>query len=270
MPRPDLALTEPEQCSAWSKTARRRCKLKKQNGANVCETHTHYYDNWLANHPPISGWRLGGEKADEFRFQVERGYVTIPAEYVQNIRNPGQRGHDYYSDFYEYLLRFHHIKPEDNIDLLNQLIRRFCYEILIGLPMTLDTYFGNLFTNPHFNPASFCTVLTTELNKVFNPRSPFVASRDRVSDILETVLLHPAFEPLAYNPNLVKTIYDTIPSTSAILYLLTPQLEQLKQLWKSTHASKFYSMKEEFIAKTWHPDRHIDWCLDEDEKRDFA
>ena len=24
---------------------------------------------------------------------------------------------------------------------------------------------------------------------------------------------------------------------------------------------------KELIEKTWHPDRHIDWCLDEDDKK---
>lgn len=270
MPRPDVALSESEQCCAWGRTTRRRCKLKKQHDLNVCESHVAYYDNWLASHPPISGWRLGGEAADEFRFQIERGFITVTPEYVRAIRNPAIRGHDYYSDFYEYLLRFPHIRPDDNKDLFVQLIRRYCYETLLGVSGTLDMYFGNLFANPHFNPTDFLIILANELQKVFIPNSPFVTTRDNITDILEQMLLHPSFEPLAYNPELVKQVYAKIPVGSHVLYLLTPQLEQLKALWYSTVKSKFYPMKEEFMAMTWHPDRLIDWCLDEEEKSDFA
>ena len=37
--------------------------------------------------------------------------------------------------------------------------------------------------------------------------------------------------------------------------------KQLKQFWDAS--------KEEFIARTWHPDRVLaGWCLDEDERRE--
>ena len=36
------------------------------------------------------------------------------------------------------------------------------------------------------------------------------------------------------------------------------------------HKKQYYkSLHKELLPVAWHPDRYINWCLDEDEKRDF-
>ena len=42
-----------------------------------------------------------------------------------------------------------------------------------------------------------------------------------------------------------------------------------KENIKENRLKKFNIIKEELIQKTWHPNRFIDWCLDEDDKKEF-
>ena len=50
---------------------------------------------------------------------------------------------------------------------------------------------------------------------------------------------------------------------------------ELHGMWESDmnlsfHKARYYkSLYAELLPIAWHPDRVIDWCIDEDEKRDF-
>ena len=52
-------------------------------------------------------------------------------------------------------------------------------------------------------------------------------------------------------------------------------LAELHGMWESDinlsfHKARYYkSLYAELLPIAWHPDRYLDWCLDEDEKRDF-
>ena len=42
------------------------------------------------------------------------------------------------------------------------------------------------------------------------------------------------------------------------------------ELYQYHHKKKYFkSLHEELIAIAWHPDRYLDWCVDEDEKTAF-
>ena len=43
-----------------------------------------------------------------------------------------------------------------------------------------------------------------------------------------------------------------------------------EELFKYHHKRQFYrKIDEELLSIAWHPDRAIDWCFDEDEKKDL-
>ena len=50
---------------------------------------------------------------------------------------------------------------------------------------------------------------------------------------------------------------------------------ELHGMWESDmnlsfHKARYYkSIHRDLIPIAWHPDRYLDWCIDEDEKRDF-
>ena len=52
-------------------------------------------------------------------------------------------------------------------------------------------------------------------------------------------------------------------------------LAELYGMWESDmnlsfHKARYYkSLYAELLPIAWHPDRYLDWCIDEDEKRDF-
>lgn len=57
--------------------------------------------------------------------------------------------------------------------------------------------------------------------------------------------------------------FEHIPALPNIQTYVDQEFEE----WKKQKNSAFISnMLEEFIARTWHPSRHIDWCLDNDDK----
>jgi hypothetical protein len=268
--KPVVATADNNRCCAWTKR-HERCRLALVT-AKTCATHKNYYDGWLDRTAPVSGWRYRDVLVQEFRFQVEHGHVHVTNEYVQKIVNPPLHGHDYYSDFYEWLLHLPHIKPKDNIPLYKELILRFCILRTSGSAAAIDDFFGNLFRNPNFCPADFCIYLCSTFTQPAMRR--WNIYRDTMTAIMEDILLHPAFDSLAYNPTLKEKIFREIDTTTflsqCVSKLLSEQLGVQKQMWRQLTKSRFYHMKEEFIMRTWHPDRLFPWCFDEEEKGDFT
>ena len=42
------------------------------------------------------------------------------------------------------------------------------------------------------------------------------------------------------------------------------------ELYKEVHKHRYFkSIHRDLIPITWHPERYMDWCLDEDHKRDI-
>lgn len=74
-------------------------------------------------------------------------------------------------------------------------------------------------------------------------------------------------------PNLViqKRNEETIQDYEARLSVLRKQhlLQKEKDILKDMTIHKTKMLKEELMIKTWHPNRMIKWCIDEQEKKDF-
>lgn len=264
--KPAIAKNDKERCNAWAKTTGARCRLARMDGL-TCPLHVKYYDNWLSEHPPISGWRWNGA---EFKHQVDNGFVHITNEYVAAIKNPPQPGHDYYSDFYEYLMCQPHIRPDVNPVMFETLIRQFCYLKATGSPIGPETMFANLFANPHFDAVQFLSVMASIFEKMLQPGHRWSTTRNTVSRILEQVLAHTAFDCLIYIDGMLPKLWSSVPPGSAVYHLLEPQLVVKRQIWYTMICSRMNEIKEEFTAVTWHPDRVMDWCFASDELSDFS
>lgn len=264
--KPAIAKHDKERCNAWAKTTGARCRLAKVDGL-TCPLHVKYYDNWIKNHPPVSGFHWYG---DEFKHQVDNGFVHITNEYVAAIKNPPQPGHDYYSEFYEYLTMLPHIRPADNPVLFETLIRQYCYLKATGSSVGPEIVFANLFANPNFDAVQFLSVMVSIFEKMLQPGHRWATSRDMVSKILEQVLAHTAFDCLIYIDGMIPKLYAAIPAGSAVRHLLEPQLATKKDTWYAVTKSRYSEMREEFTAATWHPDRVMDWCFTPDELSNFA
>lgn len=267
--KPAIAKNDKERCNAWAKTTYARCRLAKVNWL-TCPLHVKYYDDWLVNHPPVSAWDMRFCRGEEFKHQVENGFVHITNEYVAAIKNPPQPGHDYYSDFYEYLMRLPHIRPDDNPVLFETLIRQYCYSKVTGSSVIPDTVFANLFANPHFDAVQFLSVMASIIEKMLQPGHRWATNRDTVSRILEQVLAHTAFDCLVYIDGMIPKLWSFVPAGSAMRHLLEPQLSVKRETWYAVTKSRYSEMNEEFTAVTWHPDRVVKWCFASDELSDFA
>lgn len=267
--KPRVASNDLLRCCAWTKSTWKRCRLEQVDGMKTCVQHRAYYDNWLHDHPAISGWTWGGPSVDEFKFQVENGHVQITTDYVQAIKNPPQRGHDYYSDFYMYLVGLPDIDPFCNIPMLAEVVRRFCTTDIMGATRTIDSMFGSLFTNPHFCAGKFIFLVCRCLDDLLKPNRFVATQRDAASRILEKFSMRPEFESLAYNPKLREILHKTLHE-HAIWHLLVPVLDSSKQVWLTKIQTRLDFMKEEFVERSHHPDRFWDWCLDQEQKEDIG
>lgn len=50
--------------------------------------------------------------------------------------------------------------------------------------------------------------------------------------------------------------------------LIQPYIDRCYEKWKERKCHAYLNViLEELIARTWHPSRHIDWCLDADDKK---
>jgi hypothetical protein len=261
--RPKVATCDAERCCAWTKSSRGRCKLVRLTD-KTCLQHRDYYTDWLANNGPVS-WAWG--ENEEYAFQFDNGHVTVTNEYVSAIKNPPANGHDYYSDFYGYLLKFPGIDPFCNVPLLTELIKQHCVRRLLS--GRSDNRLASLFENSLFCPGRFLCLLCPILDIFLRANRFVVATRDMVTGLLEEIVAHRCFESMAYNPELLPTLQKTC-ARSGTLMLLEPLLLTQKQLWNARVTSRMDFMKEEFTAATYHPNRFWNWCLDEEEKSDIG
>ena len=73
-----------------------------------------------------------------------------------------------------------------------------------------------------------------------------------------------------HEANLKRLLSLSLSLSLSLLYR-----SELHGMWESDmnlsfHKARYYkSIHRDLIPIAWHPDRYLDWCIDEDEKRDF-
>ena len=252
------------QCTAWTKRGV-RC-IKQTRAGHVCSVHTDYYENWLTTHPPIAGWRL--DPSEEYRFQIEHGYVPISEDYVRALRN-GSMCYDYY----EYLTHLPHISWDCNLHMLSYLYRAYFTHILnSGSVESLDVYFANMFQNPTFYPGAFVArFILTLCHGVLHGNQVLYLSDAQTRATYTYILSHPLFEGWMYTDwcdrmlDHAKTIPSMYKANSLNIFLEI--LAEFKKEWRLKKQIRQRILREECMAVAWHPSRVVSWCIHESTKR---
>jgi len=243
------------QCHAFTKHHTRCKKPVKAN--KVCTTHRTYYEDWFAKHPPLAGWRLNLPEKDEYKFQIENGHVCITDSYLQSFQ--GRDIHDYY----EYLVHLPHLRWDANMRMVTILIVSFLRQLNF---LDVDYYFGRMFQNPGFCPATFVAriILCLDIAKENKVPIPNI-SIERKREIFAALLNHPRLEGWMYmywaNHFLAKM------RNGQNIHIFCDVLRNKKQVWLSKQQEKYTGTKDELLEIALHPSRVLDWFLDTEEKR---
>jgi len=121
---PHLYMEENNQCTAFGKRDKRRCRLERRPGKLTCEVHKRYYETWLDTHRLFDLYHIGIRERRELEFQIERKYVTIPHEWIAQLRTPGERA------WYPFLLKHCDFSPVLNISCFRQtMFQEFFYNV---------------------------------------------------------------------------------------------------------------------------------------------
>lgn len=103
-----------------------------------------------------------------------------------------------------------------------------------------------------------------------------VRSLINIADNTEWMLIELIFAPCNFSHAFVKERVMPYPFTYNFWSSL-PEFENIETFLTKAHEHarrkvKFrtLSFKEELMQKTWHPDRFIEWCIDEEERNDLG
>ena len=96
---------------------------------------------------------------------------------------------------------------------------------------------------------------------------------EKLSDLLVVILNSDAGTELCWQPfqnSLLQHYKHTLglihPAVQYLDQTYLPQFRQLYLTQKQYHKERIDALKEELMAMTWHPERFLEWCLDEEEK----
>ena len=250
-----------EQCKAFTKQ-HRRCLKKSPHNSSVCSHHSDYYVTWFETHPPLQGWRLALDENEEYRFQIENGYVPITNEYLNTFQNWEL------NDYYEYLLHLPHIKWDTNPKMVLMLMLAFLnqYEGIEINRANLEYYFGRMFQNPSFCPANFLMRLIHVMD-IKDRRLLHNFTQNRAEKILACILHHPKFSGWLYM-NWSETLISQLPSNSYIPSICK-LLDTKKELWRLEKQHLRQGYEEELMEIAMNPTRVLDWYMDVESKMDI-
>ena len=239
-------------CSAWSKSKKGPCTKNATAlvcDNNVCELHTRYYENWLARHPPLTAYEMETRGA-EYRRAIESGSVQITEDYFLAI--PSEEP---YTDFYSWLLTFHHLVPHKHQWLFSHRIALYLrYRAMADAGVAanpawaMDRWFAVMFANPNFSAKVFLRVALILLEK---PR--YSPMRE---EVVKTIAQQPECEGLLY------THLSAAPAA-------VPLLKAAKEEWRAAKRGRIDLVREELQAVAWAPER-VRWCMTLDECQRWA
>ena len=88
------------------------------------------------------------------------------------------------------------------------------------------------------------------------------------SDVMKVYSWIPHREIL--HNSVVKELGPSHPMTIYYESRLLPDLQELYSTEKQIKKAKIFCIQEDLMAKTWHPGRFQEWCIDEEEKKEDA
>jgi hypothetical protein len=253
-----IATTEKTQCTAFGKRDKRRCRLERRSGFLTCRVHANYYETWYQTHYLFDRRQMGKREREEVEFQIQRGYVTIPTEWVQRFYTPGEK------EWYPFLLEHTDISPLENIP---------CFEHLIYAKF-LHRYIGNWIHPSEFNPyirnpdcALFVFRMTVNWCSLMSHGGFY-----SFLDLMKVYLSQLDWRPILYSAACLDTFEDvmvdlqaTFPNQNDIYDLANP-INPIAKFLKKFHkrvAKGVYDRcaiyKEELMAAAWAPRRIQRW-----------
>lgn len=291
MNKPRVAESPLEQCYAFTK-AKRRCLLEHTEDTMFCRTHQNYPNDYYAkitNPPFFEGFtaRNRAEDIQELEWTLTNCIIMLESPHLSSMEDS-----IIYGPFYNWYCGFFKEDPWKYPNLANatlrDAIRVHNYQLEAGNHShKITEEMEGLLAAQKESPS--CQQF---LEKVISILQRYrLVNRDfqdkAIEDLLETGIAD-TFLWSSPNKNLwiekiekefqekIKTIPENIKVRleksflGFTKFILLPKIQERKNYLKILAKSRVTIYKENLMAKAYHPARYIEWCLNEDEKKEFV
>jgi hypothetical protein len=290
MNKPRVAESEEEQCYAFTK-GKRRCLLEHTEDTMFCRIHHNYpneYHAKITNPTFLEGFtaRNRAEDIKELEWNLTNNINVLEVTYLSSMEDS-----IIYGPFYNWYCGFFKEDPWKYPNLANatlrDAIRVHNYQLEAG-------NHGHKITQEMeglLAAQKETTSCQQFLEKVISILQRYhLVNRDfqdkAVDDLLETGLadtfLWSSTNKNLWIENLEKEFGEkikTIPENLKVRleksflgftkFILLPKIQERKIYLKTLAKSRVTIYKENLMAKAYHPARYLEWCLDEDDKKEY-
>ena len=292
MPAPPKATSPEMQCVART-LQHKQCLLQQTPKTKLCHIHQTYPEKLLAKvQAPnffegfVPNWR--NHERLELEAAISNGILTIPRDLLQGLPQG-----IIYGPFYNWYCGFHQTDPwiYDHlaISAVRDGLRVHAYMLECGHQQNVCKELQGILKAQAANPNSVTQFLWIFILTLHRYRRMNRANQElAIEQLLETGvadhLVWSSFnwsEWLLANEQEFKEIINNLQESEEkkkseiqnflglTRMLFQEKVWERKKILKTMAKSKIYNLKEDLIAKTWHPTRYIEWCFDEDEKAEF-
>jgi len=292
MPAPPKATSPEMQCVART-LQHKQCLLQQTPKTKLCHIHQTYPEKLLAKiQAPnffegfVPNWR--NHERLEIEAAISNGILTIPRDLLQGLPQG-----IIYGPFYNWYCGFHQTDPwiYDHlaISAVRDGLRVHAYMLECGHQQNVCKELQGILKAQAANPNSVTQFLWIFILTLHRYRRMNRANQEQaIEQLLETGvadnLVWSSFnwsEWLLANEQEFKEIINNLQESEEkkkkeiqnflglTRMLFQEKVWERKKILKTMAKSKIYNLKEDLIAKTWHPTRYIEWCFDEDEKAEF-
>ena len=292
MPAPPKATSPEMQCVART-LQHKQCLLQQTPKTKLCHVHQTYPEKLLAKvQAPnffegfVPNWR--NHERLELEAAISNGILTIPRDLLQGLPQG-----IIYGPFYNWYCGFHQTDPwiYDHlaISAVRDGLRVHAYMLECGHQQNVCKELQGILKAQAANPQSITQFLWIFILTLHRYRRMNRANQElAIEQLLETGvadhLVWSSFnwsEWLLANEQEFKEIINNLEESEEkkkseiqnflglTRMLFQEKVWERKKILKTMAKSKIYNLKEDLIAKTWHPTRYLEWCFDEDEKAEF-
>lgn len=290
MNKPRVAESEEEQCYAFTRT-KRRCLLEHTDETMFCRTHQNYPNDYhakITNPTFLEGFteRNRAEDIKELEWNLTNNINVLETTYLSSMEDS-----IIYGPFYNWYCGFFKEDPWKYPNLANATLR----DAIRVHNYQLEAGNHNHKITEEMEGLLAAQKETTScqqfLEKVISILQRYnLVNRDfqdkAVDDLLETgiadIFLWSSTNKNLWIENLEKEFVEkikTIPENLKVRieksflgftkFILLPKIQERKKYLKIVAKSRVSVYKEDLMAKTYHPARYLEWCLDEDDKKEY-
>jgi hypothetical protein len=290
MNKPRVAESPEEQCYAFTK-AKKRCMLEHTENTMFCRTHQNYPNDYharITNPTYFEGFtaRNRSEDIQELEWALNNCTIVLEPSHLSSMPDSIILG-----PFYNWYCGFFNEDPWKYPNLakaaLRDAIRVHNYQLEAGNHShTITDEMQEFLAAQKESDSSeqFLETVITILQRYRLVNRNF--QEKAVESLLETGVVD-SFLWNSTNKNLwieklekeflekIKTIPEKIKVRleksflGFTKFILLPKLQERKIYLKTLAKSRVTLYKEDLMAKTYHPARYLEWCLDQDEKKEF-